>query len=52
MMGVKEDSLDNDSNEDTKNELDAMQDSKDINFSNVNDTVLNKFNKINLGKKG
>ena len=52
MMGVKEDSLDNDSNEDTKNELDAMQDSKDINFNNAYDTVLNKFNKINLNKKG
>ena len=52
MMGVKEDSLDNDSNEDNKNELDEMKDSKDFNFNNVYDTVLTKFNKINLGKKG
>ena len=51
-MGVKEDSIDNNSNEDNKNEMDAQLDSKDISFNNVYDFVVNKFNKINLDKKG
>ena len=52
IMGVNEDSIDNDNNEDNKNEIDAQLDSKDISFNNVYDFVLKKFNKINLDKKG
>ena len=51
IMGVKEDSLDNDSNEYNINEIDVSEDSKDINFNNVYDIVVNKFTKINLDKK-